>query len=1078
MKCEGLLLVLTVAFSVAGVKEHPANLLLSYEAGTDSSLAWRRYPIEGFAWPSSVLPGDTVRFYVSVMARDADSAYDIDFYRIPDIDVNPIRPRIHIDIGHFFPLRDSLLQPILPGDTSRKPIDFRLGCKDYWADGAVAFPVPSDWKSGVYVARLTHERVTDWDSLYYLPFVVRSLTPGDSTKILLKFELNTMQAYNSWGGSSLYSDIDGTLTPTDTVALDRPLRLDFDQSMRYVLTDFVKLLIDSGYTMEYCNNIDLDRRGPGYGIDLLSRYKTVVLWNHDEYWSTSERNNIEQFKGPIYHGNIARFAPNTCYWRIHWEGDVDGPHNRFVCYKNNWPGPPWREPVDMWRYKGSGGAGRPEAEFLGSQYQDGYNIDNPADSVIKPGHWIFKDTNLAPGDTFGYGIIANGVRKGIVSGEIDNTVTGRADFPLDTLAERAVWSVVTGGEGYLRHQMIYYEDTKTNARVFASGAGSWWLGIAYNAIDDSDRIRMQTITMNIISHFSGNKYLGEVHTDTGSAVVWEDSVELDGNTYIGAAKGLRLSSTKVIIDSGVTFFIDGRLVVEGTASILGSGQINLWHNGKINLTPGAVLQIGPGVVLDIEDSGDVAFDTGTKLEIQGTVLALTRSNLTVEEGGVLEMHAGAQAYFGASAQVTCRGRMECSGTESKPVIFSAMEQSPPPGAWYGIILNGGPNTLSHCLIQYAADGVDVKNTSVNLIDHCTITDCSTNGILGYQTAPSDSALRIRNTTLTRNSRGVALSSARAIVDSCVITANRWQGVYQPTSVCHITNTRIEENGYAGILVSGASSEVVLGSPDHGPGHVTVYNNNAVHGASNDEISLSTGGTATIGFDDDELKHWGYNNIYRGPNASRYLVANSSGPVVMAHLTYWGPDGPQPGDFLGTVDYSFWLTSPAKEAEKSTENRQMMQPGSEAASAQTFVSRLMGMVERGTDSSFFALHALATMVGPGGKSAKLLPQGWETYLQETGSAAREEWLQNLCHAFRLQARLWRRDFPGTMTYADSLLRTNPPDNLWLLCELDKINALVGMGRKEEAVRLLGTIQERGRRVDADAIQLTDEILKGR
>jgi hypothetical protein len=199
---------------------------------------------------------------------------------------------------------------------------------------------------------------------------------------------------------------------------------------------------------------------------------------------------------------------------------------------------------------------------------------------------------------------------------------------------------------------------------------------------------------------------------------------------------------------------------------------------------------------------------------------------------------------------------------------------------------------------------------------------------------------------------------------------------------------------------------------------------------------------------------------------------------MAHLTYWGPDGPQPGDFLGSVDYSYWLTSPAKETGKAIENRQNMQPGNETANAERFVSRLMGMVERGTDSSFFALHALATMVGPGGKSAKLLPQGWEAYLQETGSAAREKWLQDLCHAFRLQARLSRRDFPGTIAYADSLLVTNPPDNLWLLCELDKINALVGMGKKDEGVQLLGAIQERGRRIDADAIELTDEILKGR
>jgi len=1070
----------------------PGYCLLSQESRTNflrgptpRADPMQRSPVEGFAWPTSVLPGDSIRFYVSVMALVADgkrdSAFEVQFYRVPNIDKNALM-RPDTLRGQFFSLRDSCNKPITQEDSCDGPVDYKLGCREYWAPGSFAFAVPVGWPSGLYAVRLIHLSMPAWDQMYYIPFVVRAEDPGKETKILFKFDITTWQAYNWWGGGSLYSASQGPkLAPTDTIAMDRPLTIAQSQAIRYMANAFVQTLLDSAYTMEYCDNTDLDTREDDFDGSMLPHYNLLVLWSHDEYWSTNERANTRLFIGreSRYTRNIARFAPNTCYWRIHWEGGPGGEHRRLACVKKG--------DADMWRK-----LGLHEAEFLGSEYQTGWNnwtedpfTDEPPAKVYNEKHWIFRETGLEKGQFFGLGAKKDTCAQhvGIVSGELDNTLTYRLNYPLDTLAQAFVTSRVDSGtvwKGYapVLHQMVYYEDTVSNSRVFAQGAGGWYLGLADDANVECDKERMRRITMNIMSHFSGNKYLGKVHSNTTHPLVWQDSVEIDGDTYVGDTKYLKMSSTNVVIDSGVTFFIDGRLDVEGTDSIFGSGQINLWHKGKINLLPGATLWIGPGVVLDIEDSGDVAFGTGTRLEIEGTILALTRSNLTVEGGGVLEMHAGAQAYFGAYAQITCQGRMECSGTENKPVIFSAVEQSPPPGAWYGIVLNAGPNTLRHCLIQYATDGIDVKNTSVNLIDSCTISDCSTNGILGSMTAPSDSALRIWSTTLSRNARGLALSSARADVDRCLITANRWQGVYQPTSVCYITNTRIEENGYAGIMVSGASSEVILGTPDHGPGYVTVYNNNAAHGTSNDEISLLSGGTATIGFDDDELKHWGYNNIYRGPNASRYLVANNSVPIVMAHLTYWGPDGPQPGDFLGSVDYSYWLTSPAKETGKAIENRQNMQPGNETANAERFVSRLMGMVERGTDSSFFALHALATMVGPGGKSAKLLPQGWEAYLQETGSAAREKWLQDLCHAFRLQARLSRRDFPGTIAYADSLLVTNPPDNLWLLCELDKINALVGMGKKDEGVQLLGAIQERGRRIDADAIELTDEILKGR
>jgi hypothetical protein len=66
----------------------------------------------------------------------------------------------------------------------------------------VAFQVPigSDWRSGVYLATLAGDGATTQTF-----FIVRSATPGTRARILFQLATNTYQAYNNWGGSSLYT---------------------------------------------------------------------------------------------------------------------------------------------------------------------------------------------------------------------------------------------------------------------------------------------------------------------------------------------------------------------------------------------------------------------------------------------------------------------------------------------------------------------------------------------------------------------------------------------------------------------------------------------------------------------------------------------------------------------------------------------------------------------------------------------------------------------------------------------------------------------------------------------------------
>src|SRR5206468_1713838 len=55
-----------------------------------------------------------------------------------------------------------------------------------------------DWVSGAYLVKL----ITDLGDVNYIPFVVRD--DADGAGILFVVEVTTWQAYNAWGGKSLY----------------------------------------------------------------------------------------------------------------------------------------------------------------------------------------------------------------------------------------------------------------------------------------------------------------------------------------------------------------------------------------------------------------------------------------------------------------------------------------------------------------------------------------------------------------------------------------------------------------------------------------------------------------------------------------------------------------------------------------------------------------------------------------------------------------------------------------------------------------------------------------------------------
>src|SRR5947209_5839406 len=187
---------------------------------------------------------------------------------------------------------------------------------------AATIPLAADIRASDEPTPLTTEGYTD--QLSYRPgevdmfFIVQPAEPGKTTPILLQLSTNTYNAYNNWGGGSLYAFHGRANLQGHRVSFNRPLEGQFRQWE----LPFVAWSERNGYTIDYCANSDLE-----FHPELLDHYKLVLTVGHDEYWSAPMRDHLEDFIGRG--GNIAFLSGNTCCWQVRSE---DG-GRALTCWK-------------------------------------------------------------------------------------------------------------------------------------------------------------------------------------------------------------------------------------------------------------------------------------------------------------------------------------------------------------------------------------------------------------------------------------------------------------------------------------------------------------------------------------------------------------------------------------------------------------------------------------------------------------------------------------------------------------------------------------------------------------------------
>ncbi len=302
------------------------------------------------------------------------------------------------------------------------------------------------WESGFYVFKLRTAQAYE----VLVPYVVSS--PSAAGTVALVAPITTWQAYNEWGGYSLYEGPEGDRR-SHAVSFDRPYNgATGANDYRTAAVPIIVLAEALGIPLSYFTNVDLHTT-PG----LLDGARGYVSMGHDEYWTTTMRAVVTEARDAGT--NLALLGANTMYWRIRLEDRVTGPARVVVGYRSDAGLDPRRDagPREATARFRDAPVPNPEQELTGMMYEC-YPVD--ADYVIaSPRWWGFRGTGVARGDRI----------PGLVGPEADRVYPTRSlPHPLQILSQTpySCGGVTTAAES------VYYT-APSGAGVFNAGTLRW-----------------------------------------------------------------------------------------------------------------------------------------------------------------------------------------------------------------------------------------------------------------------------------------------------------------------------------------------------------------------------------------------------------------------------------------------------------------------------------------------------------------------------------------------------------------------------------------------------------------------------
>jgi hypothetical protein len=437
----------------------------------------RNGEIEGYAWQVSALPGQTITVSVSTTSAHFSAAV----YRLGWYQGTGARQVASVATlaGHRYPV------------PAPDPTTGLIACS--WP-AAFAVTVGASWTSGEYLVKVTTQEGDE----AYIPFVVRSTQPAT---YLFVHAVNTDEAYNTWGGDSLYADTThwwsgpGTVARAFAVSFDRPFATaDGAGNMLAWEDPMIRWLERQGDDVSYTTDVDIDQTP----ASLLGE-RGILIAGHDEYWSMGMRDAYEQAVNAGV--DLGVFAANTGYWAVRFAPGPDGPDRVMICYKSVTLDPTSHltSYVPTVRFLESP-ISRPESTLLGEIYGGDFQV-----TPTHPGYpWVVSDASS-------WVFNGTGVLNGQSIGDVVGYEYDREDpaFPQPSGVQVIASSPVIAGSGAADGANATIYTAQSGARVFDAGTIEWSWGLddfVPPYLQDHQPIpasrTVQRITANILENFS------------------------------------------------------------------------------------------------------------------------------------------------------------------------------------------------------------------------------------------------------------------------------------------------------------------------------------------------------------------------------------------------------------------------------------------------------------------------------------------------------------------------------------------------------------------------------------------------
>jgi hypothetical protein len=387
--------------------------------------------ITGFASETSVAPGQSFHLHVSA---PAGARYRVLVYRLGWY--HGAGGRLLMCVPSCGSSRSAVAQPPATGPDPRTG----LIVAPWRMTDRVA--IPPSAVSGYFEAKLQIVSGTRAGEVGSIPLIVRERVPRAA--VLVQVPVNTWQAYNPWGGKSLY-DRPGS-THASNVTFDRPYD---QQEFHHMGTDlelpWVQSLERHGVDLGYQTDVDTDQNPSS-----LLAHRLVFSIGHDEYWTQAMRDAFDLARSD---STNLMFGSNSDLWRVRYAAN----RRTLIEWRN-----PHADPIHDPRYATGffRAFGEPECQLMAVEYQEfaqrpltapptAYTVSGRADDP-----WL-SAAGLKPGD----------VIDGVMGYEWDSLTPGCFRGKVVSLMH----AVYPGSDGVDRSADLVRATADSGARVFAMG---------------------------------------------------------------------------------------------------------------------------------------------------------------------------------------------------------------------------------------------------------------------------------------------------------------------------------------------------------------------------------------------------------------------------------------------------------------------------------------------------------------------------------------------------------------------------------------------------------------------------------